>query len=231
MEKGTAGSKVKGRFLRRLNRFLAEVEIGGSIERCHVKNTGRLRELLVPGANVLCEIHGDPARKTRFSMTMVWSGKTLVSIDSQAPNRAAFAFVEGGGLGFSPDILRREVNWGDSRFDLYFEAGDRRGFVEVKGVTLLRQGTARFPDAPTERGTKHLRGLRQAAEAGYEAYVLFVIQREDAFAFAPNETSDPAFCAALREASEHGVHIMAVRCCVSEKGIKIAAPVPARLDL
>ena len=229
MGEETAGKKVRGRFLRRLNRFLAEVEIDGKIERCHVKNTGRLRELLVPGANVLCEVHDDLARKTRYSMTMVWSDETLVSIDSQAPNAAAFRFVEGGGLGFVPDILRREVRRGDSRFDLYYEAAGRRGFVEVKGVTLLQEGVARFPDAPTERGAKHLRGLLQAVEEGYEAFVLFVIQREDARAFAPNEASDPNFCAVLREAAAGGVRVLAVRCCVTEAGIKIAAPVEVRL--
>lgn len=229
MGKESVGDKVRGRFLRRLNRFLAEVEIDGKIERCHVKNTGRLRELLMPGANVLCEVHDDPARKTRYSMTMVWSDETLVSIDSQAPNAAAYQFVEGSGLGFVPDVLRREVRWGGSRFDLYYEAKGRRGFVEVKGVTLLQEGVARFPDAPTERGAKHLRGLLQAVEEGYEAFVLFVIQREDARAFTPNEASDPAFCAALREAAAGGVRVLAVRCRVTEEGIKIAAPVEVRL--
>ncbi len=220
---------MEGRFIRRLNRFVAEVELGGRAERCHVKNTGRLRELLVPGAVVFCEVHDDPARKTKFSLVLVKKGEQLVSIDSQAPNQAAYDYVAAGGLGGVPSVLRREVTYGDSRFDLFFELCGRPAFLEVKGVTLEQGGVARFPDAPTERGTKHLRGLRRAVAEGYDAYVLFVIQMQGVSCFAPNDAQDPAFGLALREAAANGVHVLAVCCDVTESGIKIAAPVPVRL--
>ena len=220
---------VRGAFRRRLNRFVAEVDIGGKVERCHVKNTGRLRELLIPGAEVRCEVHDDPGRKTKYALILVKKGETLVSIDSQAPNRAAFDYVAAGGLGFVPEVLRREVTHGDSRFDLYLEHDGRPGFVEVKGVTLEQDGVARFPDAPTERGAKHLRGLQRAVEEGLDAWALFVIQLPKVAYFTPNDAQDPAFGKALREAAKGGVTVLAVCCDVSEDGIKIAAPVPVRL--
>lgn len=220
---------VRGRFRKRLNRFLAEVEIAGAVERCHVKNTGRLAELLLPGAEVWCECHDDPNRKTAFSLLLVRAGEKLVSIDSQAPNRIAYHYAMEGGLGFAPDSVRREVTRGDSRFDLCCTLGEKTVFTEVKGVTLVKDGIAMFPDAPTERGTKHLRGLLQAVRDGCEASVLFVIQRSDVSSFMPNETNDPAFAAALREAAAGGVRVMAVSCHVTETGMKTAAPVPVRL--
>lgn len=219
----------EGRFLRRLNRFLAEVELDGSVQRCHVKNTGRLRELLIPGAVVWCESHDDPARKTAFSLLLVRSGEELISIDSQAPNRLALEYVRQGGLGFVPDSVRREVTRGDSRFDLCCTRGDVTVFVEVKGVTLLRGGVAMFPDAPTERGAKHIRGLAEAVREGCEAFALFVVQRGDAELFSPNEEADPAFAKALREASAAGVAVRAVACAVTTEEMKTAAPITVRL--
>jgi len=220
---------VQGHFVRRINRFLAEVEIDGTVERCHVKNTGRLRELLIPGVEVFCQVHDDPNRKTKFSLILVKKGETLISIDSQAPNQAAFAYVRDGGLGGFPDVLRREVTHGDSRFDLYFELGGRPSFLEVKGVTLEENGIAKFPDAPTERGAKHLRGLQEAVKEGFDAYVLFVIQMPKVDCFMPNDLRDPDFGKALREAAANGVRVIAVCCDISLEGIKIAAPVPVRL--
>lgn len=220
---------VKGIFCRRVNRFVAEVEIDGTVEKCHVKNTGRLRELLFPGAPVYCEVHPEGNRKTKFSLLLVQHGDELVCIDSQAPNKLAWEFVSSGGLGFIPEQLRREVTHGDSRFDLYLEHGEHRGFIEVKGVTLVEDGIAMFPDAPTERGTKHLRGLAAAVREGYDAWVLFIVQRSDVTGFTPNDSGDPDFGKALREAVDAGVQVMAVSCEVTEAGSQTAAPIPVRL--
>jgi len=219
----------QGRFCSRRNRFLAEVELDGTVERCHVKNTGRLRELLLPGAEVWCECHDDPNRKTKYSLLLVRADDELVSIDSQAPNKVAYAYVQAGGLGFLPEGLRREVTHGDSRFDLCCMHGDKTVYIEVKGVTLKKDGMAMFPDAPTERGAKHVRGLLEAVREGCEAYILFIIQRGDVRQFAPNGENDPAFAAALREAAEGGVQVQAVSCSVTTEGIKTAAPVTVRL--
>lgn len=219
-----------GIFHRRINRFVAEVELDGAVELCHVKNTGRLRELLLPGATVYCEVHPERTRKTQFSLLLVEHDGELVCIDSQAPNRLAQEYVLSGGLGFLPTKLRREVTHGDSRFDLYLERDAQPGFLEVKGVTLVRDNIAMFPDAPTERGTKHLRGLIAAVQEGYDAWVLFVIQRRDAEEFASNDDGDPVFGTALREAADAGVQILAVTCEVTESGSKTAEPIPVRLS-
>lgn len=218
-----------GIFHRRVNRFVAEVELDGTVEPCHVKNTGRLRELLLPGATVYCEVHPEGTRKTKFSLLLVEHNGELVCIDSQIPNRLAQEYTLSGGLGFLPTKLCREVTHGDSRFDLYLERDIQPGFLEVKGVTLVRDNIAMFPDAPTERGTKHLRGLMEAVRAGYDAWVLFVIQRQNVEEFAPNDDGDPAFGTALREAADAGVQILAVTCEVTKSGSKIAVPVPVRL--
>lgn len=220
---------IEGKFCRRVNRFVAEVEIDGAVENCHVKNTGRLRELLLPGATVYCEVHPEGNRKTKFSLLLVRHGEELICIDSQAPNKLAWDFVAAGELGFVPEQLRREVTHGDSRFDLYLEREERRGFIEVKGVTLVQDGIAMFPDAPTERGAKHLRGLAAAVQEGYDAWVLFIVQRSDVTAFTPNDGGDPAFGKALREAAAAGVQVMAVTCEVTKSGSKTAAPIPVRL--
>lgn len=219
----------EGRFVRRVNRFLAEVELDGTVQACHVKNTGRLRELLIPGAEVWCEVHNDPNRKTKFSLLLVRKDGQLVSIDSQAPNRLAYDYVQSGGLGFVPAQLRREVTHGNSRFDLAFLHNGKPAFLEVKGVTLVLDGVARFPDAPTERGTKHLRGLQEAVREGCEAFVLFVIQRTGVRYFSPYGENDPAFAAALRDAAEHGVQVRAVSCRVSTEGMETAEEVDVRL--
>jgi len=231
MNKTKNSEMKKGFFVRRQNRFVAEVEIDGQVERCHVKNTGRLRELLVPGVEVFCEVHDEPERKTKFSLVLVKKGERLVSIDSQAPNKAAYDYVAAGGLGGVPSALRREVVHGDSRFDLFFELNGRPSFLEVKGVTLEQDGVARFPDAPTERGSKHLRGLQRAVREGFDAYVLFVVQMQGVSCFVPNDAADPVFGKTLREAAKNGVRVLAVCCDVSEDGVKIAAPIPVRLEL
>ena len=219
----------EGSFLSRPNRFLAHVVIDGREEICHVKNTGRCRELLQPGTTVWCQHHDDHSRKTQWSLITVKKGARLVNMDSQVPNKLAFDYVRDGGLGFVPDLVKAEKTYGNSRFDLYYEAGARRGFVEVKGVTLEDDAVARFPDAPTERGRKHLLELQQAAAEGYEAWVLFVLAMPDMVRFEPNWSRDPDFSEALCQAAKNGVHVKAVECRVTEDTIEITKEVPVKL--
>lgn len=219
---------VAGTFLSRPNRFIAKVEIDGREETVHVKNTGRCRELLIPGSAVLCQRAANPSRKTRFDLICVWKGKRLVNMDSQAPNVAAGEWLASGGLGEIQN-LRAETVHGDSRFDFSFTRNGRPCLLEVKGVTLEMDGMCAFPDAPTQRGAKHLQGLRRAVAEGYEAYVLFVIQMADAAYFRPHFETDPAFAAALAEASNAGVRILAYDCAVTETTMTIRNPVEVRL--
>ena len=220
---------VPGTFLSRPNRFIAHVEIGGQAQVVHVKNTGRCWELLVPGAPVWCQRSGNPARKTQYDLIAVKKGQRLINMDSQAPNIAAREWLEGGGLG-KIENLRPETVHGDSRFDFSFTLHGKPCFLEVKGVTLEQTGVCAFPDAPTERGAKHLRGLAAAARQGYGAYVLFVIQMEDVKYLHPNDRTDPNFGAALREAAEQGVQILAAACHVSEDTMEISGSVPVHLE-
>ena len=217
-----------GIFLARPNRFIAHVEIGGRLEICHVKNTGRCRELLVPGATVWCQKSQNPARKTKFDLISVQKGDRIINMDSQAPNIAAKEWLLAGGLGTIAE-LRPETFHGDSRFDFSFLLDGQQCFLEVKGVTLEDDGVCAFPDAPTARGVKHLKGLTEAAKAGYGAFVLFVIQMADVKYLRPHEERDPAFAAALREAAENGVRILAVDCAVSPETMQLRLPVPVRL--
>ena len=219
----------QGVFLSRPNRFVAHVRLDGQEEICHVKNTGRCRELLLPGAEVWCQHHDDPGRKTAWSLITVRKGERLVNLDSQVPNKLALDYVKQGGLGFAPQMVKPEQTYGNSRFDLYYEAGERRGFVEVKGVTLEDGGVARFPDAPTQRGRKHLLELQAAVEAGFDAWVLFVIQMADIRRFEPNWPRDPDFSEALCRAAEHGVQVRAVECLVTEDSLAITKEVPVAL--
>lgn len=218
-----------GVFQARPNRFIAMVELDGETRRCHVPNTGRLRELLLPGAVVWCQFHPEPGRKTAWTLLAVEHRGTVVNIDSQIPNRLAADFVRSGGLGLMPDRVQPERTFGDSRLDLYYEAGPVRGFAEVKGVTLNEDGTARFPDAPTERGAKHLHSLARAVEAGYRAAALFVIQRSDVTRFEPNQARDPAFARALRKAAAQGVEVRALICTVTPGALEITGEVPVCL--
>ena len=219
---------VPGVFLARPNRFIAHVEIDGQMEVCHVKNTGRCRELLTPGAKVWCQRSGNPSRKTQYDLITVKKGDRLINMDSQAPNVAAKEWLLSGGLGEISD-LKAEYTHGDSRFDFSFLMEGTRCFLEVKGVTLEDDGVCAFPDAPTERGVKHLKGLTQAAKDGYGAFVLFVIQMADVKYLRPHDERDPAFGAALREAAENGVTVMAMDCGVTEDTMQIRLPVLVRL--
>ena len=246
----------EGRFLSRPNRFIAHVEIDGQDTICHVKNTGRCRELLTPGASVFLEYHPKAAmagRKTSYDLVAVRKGELLINMDSQAPNQAAWEWIHrvpfleadggardasgaGGRSHLVPTDIRREVAHGDSRFDLAFllkdpdgRIPDRPAFMEVKGVTLEEDRLALFPDAPTERGVKHLRGLIRAREEGFETYVLFLIQMNGIRAFSPNDKTHPAFGDALRDADKTGVHILALDCLVTPEGMTAGKPIPVRL--
>lgn len=223
-------------FLDRPNRFIAFIEIDGRREVCHVKNTGRCRELLLPGAEVFVQDVGrgfpdaPNARKTHFDLIAVRKGKRLVNIDSAAPNRVFAELVRSGGLFRDATLLRPEVRFGASRFDFYIEAGGRRAFVEVKGVTLEEDGVARFPDAPTERGVRHLRELISCREAGYGAYAVFIIQIKGVRYMEPNWATHAAFGDALRDAARAGVQVLAVDCDVTENSIAAADTVEVRID-
>lgn len=219
---------VRGTFLRRPNRFIAHIEINGKEEICHVKNTGRCRELLIPGATVWCQEFDSPSRKTKFDLICVQKGDLLVNMDSQAPNIAAKEWLLAGGLGDIQE-LKAEYTHGDSRFDFSFIKDGRRCFLEVKGVTLEQDGVCAFPDAPTERGVKHLRGLTAAAQQGYGAFVLFVVQMADMKYLQPNDATDPAFGAALRKAAEAGVTVLAMDCAVTEDTMTIRKPLLVKL--
>ena len=217
-----------GIFLARPNRFIAHVEIEGQPEVVHVKNTGRCRELLPAGAEVWCQKSDNPARKTKYDLITVKKGSRLINMDSQAPNLAAREWLAAGGLGEIKN-LRAETKHGDSRFDFSFTKDGKPCFLEVKGCTLENDGVCAFPDAPTERGAKHLRGLTEAAKEGYGGYVLFVIQMADVKYLHPNDATDPEFGKALREAAANGVEVLAVDCAVTVDEMKIRNFVPVIL--
>lgn len=221
------------RFIARPNRFIARVEVDGKEETVHVKNTGRCRELLVPGAKVWLEERDLPGRKTKYDLIAVEKerpdGPLLINMDAQAPNKIFGEWVRAGG--FLPGItaVRPEFTYGESRLDFCLETAEGPCLVEVKGVTLEENGAARFPDAPTERGVRHIRELRRAAEAGWGAVLFFVVQMENIISVAPNDETHPAFGAALREAAERGVRVCAWDCAVTPESIAIRRQVPVIL--
>ena len=219
---------VAGRFLARPNRFIAHVQIDGQVEICHVKNTGRCRELLQVGTEVWCQKASNPNRKTKYDLITVRKGHRLINMDSQAPNIAAGQWLAEGGLG-QVEALRPETFHGDSRYDFSFVKDGKTCFLEVKGVTLETDGVCAFPDAPTERGAKHLRGLPQAVQEGFGAYVLFVVQMKDVKYLHPNDSTDPAFGKALREAAEQGVQVLAVDCHITNNTMTIGDFVEVKL--
>ena len=220
---------VEGIFHLRPNRFIAHVEIDGNVEIVHVKNTGRCRELLPEGAQVWCEKSANPNRKTNYDLICVQKGDRLINMDSQAPNAAAGEWLRNGGLGDVTDV-RAEVKFENSRFDFAFQKDGKPCFMEVKGVTLENDGICAFPDAPTTRGAKHLRELIRAVEAGYQAYVLFVIQMPDVQYLHPNDATDPEFSEALRQAARAGVQVLALDCDVTPDSMKIRQIVPTCLE-
>ena len=218
-----------GSFVSRPNRFIAQVIIEGEEHKCHVKNTGRLTELLVPGAKVYVEEHHNPNRKTRFSLIAVEREGILYNIDSQAPNKVAMEWVKKGGFLSDVTLVKAEKTYKNSRFDLYLEAGEKKVFMEVKGVTLNRDGYGYFPDAPTERGKKHVLELMDAKEHGFLTCILFVVKFRDALGFRPNRQRQPDFADALLKAREKGVEIMAVECRVEPDCLEIRKQIPVFL--
>lgn len=224
------GKVRAGQFVARPNRFVARVLVDGAEQTVHVKNTGRCRELLVPGTTVYLARAENPARKTRYDLVAVQKGDLLVNLDSQAPNRVFAEWVRAGQFRPGLTLLRPETVWGNSRFDFYWEdAAGRRGFVEVKGCTLEEGGHVRFPDAPTLRGVKHLEELALCRQQGYEAAVCFVVQMAGMKDFAPNDLTHPAFGAALRRAARQGVEVLARECTVTPDSLTLAGPLPVRL--
>lgn len=219
----------KGIFLQRPNRFLANVQLEDKIVDCHVKNTGRCRELLLPAAEVYLQREENPNRKTKYSLIHVKKGERLINIDSQAPNRLAKEWLPQSGVFPSNTVFLPEKTFQSSRFDFYFEHEEKRGYLEVKGVTLEENGVVSFPDAPTQRGEKHLRELIQCKKQGLEAYVLFVVQMASVQYFTPNTKNDPAFSKALIDACQSGVAVLAVDCQVTPERVTIRKPVEIRL--
>lgn len=224
---------VEAVFLSRPNRFIAEILVDGEKRIAHVKNTGRCRELLKQGVSVILECSDNPKRSTAYDLVAVWKdrkeGKTLINIDSMMPNKAVGEWlVSSGAFGESPHI-RAEYTYKDSRFDFYLEQGSRRILLEVKGVTLEDEGTVMFPDAPTQRGVKHIEGLMDALEDGFECYIMFVVQMKGASLFRPNERMHPEFAEALRLAKARGVNVICYDCIVKTDEMTVDSPVPIAL--
>ena len=222
-----------GTFLSRPNRFVAQVALDGRTETCHVKNTGRCRELLIPGCRVYLTRSDNPARKTKYDLIAVEKetarGPLLINMDAQAPNHVFEAWAREGRFRPGLTLLRPETVYGASRFDFYWETATDRGFVEVKGVTLEEDGVARFPDAPTLRGVKHLEELIAARQAGYQAALCFIVQFSGAKYVTPNDTTHPQFGQALRRAAAAGVEVFALGCAVAPDTLTAEEFVPVRL--
>lgn len=221
---------VKGKFLERPNRFIAYVDIDGQKETVHVKNTGRCKELLRPGAVVYLQEFDPSARKTKWDLIAVEKNGRIINMDSQIPNKVVKEWLESGGLFQNVTKIRPEYTYGDSRVDLYVEADGKKVLIEVKGVTLEEEGRVRFPDAPSERAVKHVEELKRAVGEGYEAYIFFVIQMKDVRYFTPNMDTHPAFGEALREAALAGVHVIAYDCQVDCDKITLADEVKVVLE-
>lgn len=221
---------TKGIFISRPNRFIANVSINGKEEICHVKNTGRCKELLKNGACVYLQKADSSERKTKYDLITVKKEDRLVNIDSQAPNKIFYEWVKHSGFFGEPKLIKPEHKYQNSRFDFYLETEDRKIFIEVKGVTLENDGIVMFPDAPTERGVKHLKELCHAVKNGYEAYIFFIIQLSDVKYFTPNKITHPEFAEALVLAEKQGVKIKCFDCIVSENEIVANKFVKHRLN-
>ena len=225
---------IQATFISRPNRFIAYCEIEGQEVKVHVKNTGRCKELLIPGVTVYLEHSNNPNRKTAYSLIAVQKGERLINMDSQAPNKVVYEALQNGslclpGLEGTITLIRPEKTYKESRFDVYIETEVERAFVEVKGVTLEEDGIVRFPDAPTERGKKHLYELMDAATNGYKSYVVFVIQMEGVLYFTPNRITHEAFADAVAEVSRKGVQILAYDCQVTPDTLVLGQPVPVKI--
>lgn len=206
---------IKGKFISRPNRFIAHVDVDGREEICHVKNTGRCKEILQPGTEVWLEISDNPNRKTQYSLITARKGDMLINIDSQAPNKLVKEWIEAGNIFSDIQLLKAEYTFGKSRFDFYAEADGEKHLIEVKGVTLENNGHLSFPDAPTERGAKHLTELAAALKLGYKCHVVFVIQMEKGRVLTSNRSHDPKFADCLKKAYKEGVEVHTIRCKVT----------------
>ncbi len=225
----------EGIFLERPNRFIAKVITKGVTETVHVKNTGRCKELLVRGSKVYLSLSDNPLRKTQYDLVAVEKIREnhpplLINMDSQIPNAAVEEWLRNGNIFSSDAIIRREVKYGNSRFDFAVIDGNRKAFLEVKGVTLENDGIAMFPDAPTERGVKHIHELIKCMKEGNEAYIIFVIQMKEITEFRPNDVTHPQFGKALREAIEAGVKVLAMDCIITPDSICIDKSVKVNLE-
>lgn len=223
---------IEGTFIERPNRFIAKVAVQGKLLTAHVPNTGRCRELFTPGCPVILAKSSNPERKTAASLIAVYKEKRLINIDSQIPHKIAAEALSAGTLpGFpSPTLVKQEKTYLDSRLDIYYELpNQQKGFIEVKGVTLEQDNHVLFPDAPTERGVKHIHHLIRAKEAGYDSCIYFIVQMNEADYFTPNRTTDPAFAQALEAADKAGVTILAAACHVTPEEISVSHPIPIRL--
>lgn len=222
---------TRASFVSRENRFVATVRLHGEDTRVHVKNTGRCRELLVPGATVYLVDSGRSERKYRYDLVAVEKGDLLVNMDSQAPNAVFAEFLRRGGLMDGVIYIKPEFQYGASRMDFYFEREGERHLVEVKGVTLEENGVCWFPDAPTSRGSRHLRELIQAREEGIQGWICFVVQMDHMSLLEPNWRTDPEFSRTLCLAAEAGVQVRAFGCHVRPQGLEIASELPVHLDV
>ena len=218
---------VKGEFIDRPNRFIANVLINNNLEICHVKNTGRCKELLIKGSTVCLQKSDNPNRKTKYDLIAVQKGDRLINMDSQIVNYVALEFIPN--LFDNIKLIKPEYKYGNSRFDIYVENDTDKMFIEVKGVTLENDGVVSFPDAPTERGVKHLKELQKAVTEGYKAYVLFVIQMSDVKYFEPNSKTHPEFALELKKAKDNGVVPLAYDCAIAPDSIEIRKPVLIKL--
>lgn len=225
---------VKGKFIERPNRFIAYVDVEGeknNPQTVHVKNTGRCKELLVPGATVYLETADNPNRKTKYDLVKVVKGERLINMDSQAPNKVVEEWLRDNQLYKNTTLVASEKTYGDSRFDFYIEGDGKKAWMEVKGVTLEREGVALFPDAPSDRAVKHIEHLIKAKKEGYEAYIMFIIQMKGIKYFMPNRETHLKFAEVLCKAEKAGVKVLAYDCNVTENGVKISEPVEVKLNL
>ncbi len=219
---------IRGKFKNRPNRFIANIEVDGKLETVHVKNTGRCRELLLPDADVILEVCDNPARKTAYDLIAVYKEKIgLVNMDSQAPNKVVAEWLAKQDF----DYIKPEYKYGNSRVDFYMEKGDEKFLMEVKGCTLEIDGVGYFPDAPTERGVKHLRELAKAAGDGYRCFVAFVIQMEGVKEVLPYTVTHPEFGVALQEARDAGVEVLYLQCEVEPDCLRIREDTPKMINV
>ena len=218
---------ISGIFIDRPNRFIANVLIDGKLEKVHVKNTGRCKEILIEGRKVYLQKASNPKRKTKYSLISAYKGTTLINIDSQVPNEVVYSSILSNKIEelTNVDFLKKEVKCGNSRFDLYYEKEGKKGFIEIKGVTLENNGISMFPDAPTERGIKHVLELTELKKEQYNNFIFFLIQMPDIKYFKPNEKMDPKFSSALKEAKDSGINILAYNSIVTRDEITLAEKV------